>query len=82
MVYFTTGWRYSFVFDPWLHDLLLLDLSFSSMHSTSLWRTGTIVFAKLNTPPSQICSPPSNVFEKISPPGGGGGLMEDLEQAL
>ena len=38
-----TSWKYKFVFDPRLHDLQLLDLSFSSVHSSSLWRTDTIV---------------------------------------
>ena len=44
----------------------------------SLWRTDTIVFAKLNKHPSQICpvsnKPPSNVFEINKLPGG---LIED-----
>ena len=33
-------------FDPRLHDFQLLDLSFSSMHSSFLWRTDAIVSAK------------------------------------
>ena len=45
----------------------LLYLSFSTLFFSSSWRTDTIVFAKLNWPPSQISPPPSNVFE-ISPP--------------
>ena len=39
-----------------------LYLSFSTLYYSSLWRTDTIVFAKLNIPP----------------PPGGGGLIEDL----
>ena len=39
--------------------------SFSTLHSSSLWRTDTIFFAKLNTPPSLYLAPL-------------GGLIEDL----
>ena len=39
-----------------------LYLSFSTLYSSFLWRTDTIVFAKLN-------KPPLNVFE-INKPGG------------
>ena len=55
------NWRFGFVLDPRLHDLQLIVLSFSTFYSSSLCRTGTIAFAKLNKPPaspSQI-SPPS-----------------------
>ena len=36
--------------------------SFATLYSSSLWRTDTIVFSKLNKSPSQIC-PPSNGLE-------------------
>ena len=38
---------------PRLHDLQPLDLSFSTMYSSALWRTDsdTIVFAKINKLP-------------------------------
>ena len=35
-----------------------LSLSFSTLHSSSLWRTDTIVFAKLNNSPVSIKPPP------------------------
>ena len=44
-----------------------LYLSFSTLYSSSLWRTDTIVFAKLNTPPVPR-KPTPNVFEIIPPP--------------
>ena len=55
-----------------------LYLNFSTLYSSSLWRTDTIVFAKLNTlhpfkypPPRSLLSPPlSNVFEINEPFGG------------
>ena len=40
--------------------------SFSTLHSSSLWRTDTIFFAKLNTPPPSLYLAPL------------GGLIEDL----
>ena len=61
-----TSWNYRFVFVPWLHDLQLLSLSFSSLHPSFLWRTDTIVFAKL-TKPSLSSKPSSNVFEINKP---------------
>ena len=59
-----------------------LYLSFSSFYSSSLWRTDTFVFAKLNKPPSQVSipslltppPPSSNVLELNKPPGGNSGL--------
>ena len=54
----------------------LLYLSFSSFYSSSLWRTDTIVFAKLNKLPLSRKHPP-NVFE-MNNPGGGGRLIKDL----
>ena len=39
-----------------------LYLRFSTLYSSSLWRTDTIVSAKLDKPPS-LLSPPSDVFE-------------------
>ena len=41
----------------------VLYLNFSTLHSSSLWRTDTIFFAKLNKPPPH----PQSLF---SPPGG------------
>ena len=41
-------------------------LRFSALHSSSLWRTDTNIFAKLNKPPVSI-EPPSNVFEINKP---------------
>ena len=60
------------VFYPRLHGLqLLVTKAFHFVFSCSLWRTDTIVFAKLNTckPPVSIKSP-SNVFEINKPSGG------------
>ena len=56
-----------------------LYLSCFTLHYSSLWRSDTIVFAKLNKPPIYIKPSPSNVF-KISTPtlGGGGGLNRGL----
>ena len=62
-----------------LTTLDFLFLSFSTIHSSSLWRTDTIFFAKLNKPPP----PPSNktpsllnlslnAFERNKTPPGGG----------
>ena len=56
----------------------LLDLSFSVLYSSSLWRADTIVFPKLNksplplsTPPSLLNPPsPSNRLEMNKSPGG------------
>ena len=46
----------------------LLFLSFSTLYSiNSLWRTGTIIFSKLNNPLS-LLSPPSNGLEINRPP--------------
>ena len=62
----------------------VLYLSFSTLHSSSLWRTDTFFFAKLskpplsNKPPSLLTHPssPSNVFliNKPPPPPFRGGL--------
>ena len=53
-----------------------LYLRFSTLYSSSFWRTDTIVFVKLKKAPSQISlpvsfKPPSNVFEMNEPPPGG-----------
>ena len=54
----------------------VLHLNFSTLHSSSLWRTDTIVFVELNKPLSQISPPPPwNVFEIIKPRRG---FIEDL----
>ena len=54
-------------------------LSFSTLHSSSLWRTDISVSAKSNKPPSSEMNPlyllsppptPSNVFEIKKPPRG------------
>ena len=52
--------------------------SFSTVYSSSLWRTDTIVCNKLNKPPSKI-SPASNGFEINKPPGR---LIENLWNKL
>ena len=53
-----------------------LYLSLSTLNSSSLWRTDTIVFAKLVKPP--IKPPLKCVSNKQAPPPPGGGLIEDL----
>ena len=61
-----------------------LYLSFSTLYSSSLWRTDTIVFAKLNEPllsnkPSvSLTSPPSKGFEMNISPLPPRGLIKDL----
>ena len=55
-----------------------LYLSFSTLYSSSLLRTDTIVFSKLNKPPSPL-SPPSNGLEMNMPPKG---LIEGLQYFL
>ena len=54
-------------------------VSFSTLYSSSLWRTDTIVVSKLNilSAPSLLSSSPSNGFEINKPPPGGG-LIEDF----
>ena len=74
---FFTCWKVGFLFDPRLHELQLPVLSFSSLHSTSLWRADTTIFAKLNNPslsniPLVSIKP---VIEINKPPTG---LIEDL----
>ena len=49
-----------------------LYLSLSTLNSSSLWRTDTIVFAKLVKPPVSIKPPLKCVWNKQAPPGGGG----------
>ena len=54
----------------------VLYLCFSTLYSSSFWRTDTIVFVKLKKAPSQISptisiKPPANVFEMNKPPPGG-----------
>ena len=55
---------------PRLHDLQPLDLSFSTMYSSALWRTDsdTIVFAKINKLPPPLSKRP--LFEINKHPGG------------
>ena len=55
-----------------------LYLSFSTLNSSSLWRTDTIVFAKLVKPPVSIKPPLKCVLNKQAPPPPPGGLIEDL----
>ena len=64
-----TYWKFGFVFDPRLYDLQLLDLSFSTLHSSFLWRADTAIIAKLNKPPSLLSPPPPNIFEINKLPG-------------
>ena len=52
-----------------------LYLSLSTLNSSSLWRTDTIVFAKLDKPPRSLLSLPSDAFEIKKLPGV---LIEDL----
>ena len=54
---------------------------FTTVYSSGLWRTDTIVFAKLNKPTPALPPPPSplprsNRFEINKAPGG---LIEDLQ---
>ena len=59
--------RSRMVHSPTGSSHLFMILGFSTMYSSSLWRTDTIVFAKLNKlppPPPQVC------LKQISPPGG------------
>ena len=62
----------------------VMSLSFSTLCSSSLWRTDTIVFSKLNKPPSLLSSPPpSNGLEVNKPPMGrnrGFAVMEEAER--
>ena len=57
------------------HDLMISNFLYLA-YSSSLRRTDTVVFAKLNKPPSQVSllsllTPhPSNVFELNKPPPG------------
>ena len=46
------NWKFGFDSDHRLYDLKLLYLSFSTLYSSSLWRTDTIIISKLNRPPS------------------------------
>ena len=47
-----------------------LYLSFSTLHSSFLWRADTTIFIKLNNPPlSNSTPPPPNRFEIYKPPG-------------
>ena len=57
------NWKFGFDSDPRLHDLQLLVLElfhFVSYNCRSLWRTETIVVAKLNIPP-----PPSQISPRL-----------------
>ena len=47
MVYLPTG----IDSDPRLHDLKVLVLELSTLHSSSSWKTDTTVVSKLNKPP-------------------------------
>ena len=83
MVYLPTGnWDLIPILGCMTYNVLYL--SFAISYSSPLWRTDTIVFSKLNRPPSQISpqpllSPASNGFEinKLQ-----GGLVEDLRYPL
>ena len=63
MVYLPTGSSDLFLILSCMTSNFLC-LSFSTLHSSSLWRTDTIVWAKLNKPSISI-SLLSNVFEII-----------------
>ena len=45
-----------------------LYFSFSTLHSSLLWRADTTTIAKLNKPPPSLIGPP-NMFEIMKPPG-------------
>ena len=53
----------------------VLVLKLFQFYYSSLWRTGTIVFAKLDKPPRSLLSLPSDAFEINKLPGV---LIEDL----
>ena len=56
----------------------VLYLSFSTLYSSSLWRTDSIVFSRLNKPPVSFKTPLSNGFEINKPPPPSRGIIEDL----
>ena len=70
-----TNWKFRFDSDPQLYDLQpSCTLSFSALYSISLRRNNTIVFSKLNKPPSQISplsllsNPPTQMGFSINKP--------------
>ena len=77
------NWQFGLVIYHQLRDLqlLVLDRELFTLYSNSFGRTDSIVFDKLNEPPSLISrppvsiKPPSNVSETNKPPGS---LIEDL----
>ena len=65
-----TSWKFGFAFDPCCMTSNFLYLSFSTLHptSSSLWRTDTIGWTKLNKPHIST-KVPLNVFEINKPLG-------------
>ena len=55
---FFTNWKFGF--DLWLMTSNFLYLSFFTLYSSFLWRTNTLVFAKLKKPP--ICIKPHTPY--------------------
>ena len=70
--------RSRMVYSPTGSSHLFMILGFSTLYSSSLWRTDTIVFAKSNKLPLWNKLPPPQVCLKyIRPPGG---LIEDFNK--
>ena len=61
-----TNWNFAFDSDPLLQDfqLLVAVLCFSTLYSSSLWRTDIIVVSKLNKVPVSIKPPPPSPSNK------------------
>ena len=79
-----TNWQFGLVIDHQQRDLqiLVLDRGLFTLYSNSFGRTDSIVFDKLNKPPS-LLSLPSNVFETNKPCGelNRGFTLRDLSSA-
>ena len=70
MVYSPSGRSDLFLILECMTDLQLVLLELSTLSSSSLWKTDTIVFSKLNKPPVPI-NPHSNGLEINEPRGDG-----------
>ena len=79
MVYLPTGSSDLFLFFSCMTSNFLY-LSFSTFYSSSLWRTDTIVFSKLNKPPTSIKSPLKWVRNEYAPRGLNGGFTVFFEK--